>query len=137
MRAEGGYPLADSWQLALIKRSVQEWNAWRKARRRVVKVDLNGVDLHRTNLSGADLSKANLTWARLLRADLTDANLSRANLGGAILEKACLSGAQLFSPDLMGANLNGADLSGVKWVDPYSEDITREPPQVLPSEDIT
>jgi Pentapeptide repeats (8 copies) len=55
MRAEGGDPMADPDQLALLKKSVEEWNAWRKANP-LVKVDLSGTDLSGTDLSGANLS---------------------------------------------------------------------------------
>jgi uncharacterized protein YjbI with pentapeptide repeats len=122
--------MADPWQLALLRRSVKEWNAWREAHPHI-KVNLSGADLSRANLSGAylhrhlgeadlsgaDLSGADLNGANLSGADLSgapifEARLSRANLSGANLSRASLSRADLSGADLSGADLSGADLSG-------------------------
>ena len=46
-------PMADPEQLALIRRSVKEWAAW-KEKNPDVQVDLSGADL-----SGMDLTDAN------------------------------------------------------------------------------
>ena len=54
MWAEGGNPMADEWQLALLKRSVEEWNEWIIAKL-YTRPDLDGADLRGANLSGVIL----------------------------------------------------------------------------------
>jgi uncharacterized protein YjbI with pentapeptide repeats len=69
-----GDPMANDEHVALLKKGVDAWNAWR---------DENpGVrpDLVRASLSHADLSRA---------------NFAGANLGGANLRKSLLGGANL------------------------------------------
>src|SRR5690349_5877861 len=92
--------MADPWQLALLRRSVKKWNAWRKAHPEV-RVDLSGA-----NLSGANLDGANLDGA----------NLDGANLDGAYLDGAYLYWAYLSGVYHGGATLSLADLGG-KWED--------------------
>jgi uncharacterized protein YjbI with pentapeptide repeats len=82
--------------IALLKKGVTAWNAWR-----------DGNDVFRPNLSGADLSRAdlsgaNLSGANLRLANLSKANLYEANLGGAdasieigVLERSCPSSAPM------------------------------------------
>ncbi len=125
----------------LLRRSVVEWNAWRKEHPDtrldlsgvdLIEADLSGADLSRVFLLGADLTKADLTGANLEGADLTEvdlaarnlakanltkarlikANLYRANLTGAILKEAHLIGANLMNAILTGAHLEGTDLMG-------------------------
>ncbi len=107
--------MADKKQLERLKKSVTEWNEWRK-RYPHIKPDLREADLFRANLIGADLDGAHLDEANLIRADLSGADLSgadlrRANLSGANLRGADLSGADLREAVLSGANLRVADLS--------------------------
>jgi Pentapeptide repeats (8 copies) len=86
--------MANEGHVALLKRGVNAWNAWRDKNPEV-----------RPNLSGADLFGANLN-----RADLRGANLNGANLHAANLGRTKLGGADLRGADLRGANLNGANL---------------------------
>jgi len=102
--------MANETHVALLKRSVKEWDGWRKASAEVPDLSrarLSGAILYRTDLSDADLSGANLS-----RADLREANLGGANLDGANLSVADLHEAGLVGALLLRANLNGADLSG-------------------------
>jgi uncharacterized protein YjbI with pentapeptide repeats len=49
--------MANDEHVALLKRGVTAWNAWRKKNRQV-HVNLRGADLRNANLRGVDLSKA-------------------------------------------------------------------------------
>jgi|SRR5215472_1398288 len=101
--------MADAEQLALIRRSVEEWNAWRENSPEV-QVDLSEAPLHETFLQSANLGSANLCRASLNRAMLEGADLRESNLGGADLYDADLAGADLTAADLREANLGGANL---------------------------
>lgn len=117
--------MADAEQLALIRRGVEEWNAWREESRDV-QVDLRRVDLSeadltdahlgsanlsRTNLDGAFLSGADLREVNLTEASLRETDFREANLCGAYLDRAYLAGAHLSGTNLSRANLRGAYLS--------------------------
>jgi uncharacterized protein YjbI with pentapeptide repeats len=117
---------ANDKHVALLKRSVAAWNAWRDENV-YVRPDLSGADLSKVNLnesylinanlSKADLNGANLSGASLLRVVLHGANLNKANLykaalSGADLSKANLCGADLVAASLIEANLAGALLLG-------------------------
>jgi uncharacterized protein YjbI with pentapeptide repeats len=91
--------------LNLLKRSVEEWNAFRNANPEV-KPNLTGANLSYAHLTRANLSDANLTDAHLAYADLSDANLTDAHLA-----YADLSDANLTDADLTDANLTDADLT--------------------------
>jgi TIR domain-containing protein/pentapeptide repeat protein len=97
--------VADVEQLALIRKGVATWNAWR-IENPTVHLQLSGADL-----SGANLIRANLGGADLSQADLTQADFFGANLSEADLSEAKLNGASLSSADLSEANLSGAELS--------------------------
>lgn len=96
----------DSGHLAILRRGVTEWNAWRDAHSRALP-NFAGATLQDEDLSGANLSEANF-----VRANLRGANLCLTNLFGAHLSGAKLSGANLGGTDLSEAHLSGADLSG-------------------------
>jgi uncharacterized protein YjbI with pentapeptide repeats len=98
--------MANDEHLALLKKGVEAWNAWRRENAHI-RPDLSKADFNGANLSGADLSGADLSKAILL-----EANLSKANLFGAILNRANLSWAYLIQANLIQAKLSGADLSG-------------------------
>lgn len=109
--------MADQGQVRRLKRSVAEWNTWRKGHPEI-RPSLIGATLSRTDLRGANLSSAILSEAFLSGTNLSEADLSDANLSGAILRNANfshadLNHADLRSADLSGANLSGADLFGV------------------------
>jgi hypothetical protein len=119
--------MADPDQLALLRRSVKEWNMWRQANPDD-NVYLMGAPLFKVNLTGA-----NLTGADLRVADLTGANLRGANLTGADLRGANLTGANLRGADLTGADLRGANLTEVKGYPP-SQSTT---PKAQPSQSLS
>jgi uncharacterized protein YjbI with pentapeptide repeats len=96
--------VADQKQYKLLKQSVKDWNAWRKAHKDI-RPDLSGAEFFEADLFGADLCEANLSRANLTMADLCEANLSDANLNGANLNKADLNKANLSSTDFSEANL--------------------------------
>lgn len=100
--------MADEEQLALIRRSVEKWNAWRE-KNPSAQVNLSGADL-RCSLAGADLHEADLRAARLTRANLDGANLFNANLKGASAEGIRLEGADLTWAKLTEADLHSANL---------------------------
>lgn len=101
---------ADADQVALLKRSVSEWNQWRTDNPSV-KPDLTEADLAGANLLGANLSAADLTDATLTDTNLTEANLADAKLKGVKATGALLFSANLDNADAQSANLEGADLS--------------------------
>jgi hypothetical protein len=116
-----------TWHARRVEaRPLIEWDKWRLANP-VLKPDLSGANLSRTNLIGVDLSGANLRRANLNPALLESANLSGADLSGANLSKtdltwADLRGANLSDAKLVGAllwntNLSGASLSGADFTE--------------------
>lgn len=96
--------MADAEQLALIRRSVEEWNAWRK-RNPGVGADLSGANLNNAFLAEADLSGAYLSNAFLVEADLRGADFSGAEIHGADLRRAVLVRAHLHRVMLSNADL--------------------------------
>lgn len=112
-------------QVAMLKRSVKEWNDYRKGRQDVANlsgVDLSGVDLFGANLFGANLrgtnlEEASLRAANLYTADLFGAVLTYVDLAGTDLQLANLSETEMIEADLTstiltGANLRNANLRG-------------------------
>jgi hypothetical protein len=98
--------MANPEQVAMLKRSVEEWNEWRRTRypahgSRPVDIDLRGA-----GLSYLDLKNADLSWANLYGADLSDSDLRNSDCGLAYLVRCNLSGA-----DLTGASLHAATMS--------------------------
>ena len=105
--------MAHDEQLAILKQSVSEWNAWRNDNRGLL-IDLIDADLSGANLNSADLCGSNLTGAKLRDANLNGADLSSADLCGSNLTSAKLRGADLSSANLNSANLSSANLTGAK-----------------------
>jgi pentapeptide repeat protein len=107
--------MANDEHVAILKKGVDAWNAWRDenpgVRPDLVEVDLTKTDLSGADLSATDLSGANFSEAKLIRANLSGANLRQANLMEANLTGALLSGAFLFAAFLIRTNLSGADLT--------------------------
>lgn len=91
--------MANEQHLEMLKRGVEEWNAWRREHADV-----------RPDLGGADLTRALLRHAHLRHADLSGADLTRADLSGALLTGAHLSGA-----DLIRADLNRAQFASARF----------------------
>jgi TIR domain/Pentapeptide repeats (8 copies) len=103
--------MANDEHVAILKKGVDAWNAWR-AKNLNVRPDLTGAKLIEARLNGANLSRAMLEVADLHRAVLEVANLSEANLAGADLSGANLAGADLSGASLTAAHLDDANLSG-------------------------
>jgi hypothetical protein len=80
--------MAKDEHVALLKKGVEAWNAWRDENRNIQpelgnfnqRANLIGADLSGANLRGTKLNWANLQLANLNRADLSEANLSGADL---------------------------------------------------------
>ena len=76
--------MATPEHVEMLKRSVEEWNAWRDEhpdeRPDLSEANLREADLHVANLQGADLQGADLHGADLHGVDLSYAKLSHANL---------------------------------------------------------
>jgi len=111
LNPSGGASMANDEHVAMLRKGVDAWNAWRDENPNVF------PDLSRENLTNAHLPRANLFGATLIEANLTGADLSRArlifaNLIGAKLTGANLSGADLILTSLSGANLTDAILIG-------------------------
>jgi hypothetical protein len=108
--------MADPEQLSILKRGVQEWNAWKQdhgnERVDLRRADLSGAILHKADLSQADLRMTSFNRAHLGSANFSGANLRAANLAWASLNGAHLSEADLSTAHLGSANFSGADLSG-------------------------
>ncbi len=106
--------MADPVHVALLKRGVEEWNAWRREHPDVQPdlrgADLTGANLREANLRRAQLRGANLRVADLREADLRWADLREAQLSRTDLRGAHLTGAKLIRTDLTWANLSEADL---------------------------
>ena len=101
--------MADEKQVAMLKRSVEVWNAWRYENP-TIEIDLSSAQLTRAHLKRANLRKANLRGANLRRAFLDRANLSAAALSNSDLQFANLNRGFLKGADLQHANLRNAEL---------------------------
>ncbi len=102
--------MANQEQVERLRRSIDEWNEWRREQPEI-RPDLSNADLSGANLSEANLSEAYLFWATLNSANLFEADLRQAYLNRAYLFKADLRGTNLREANLRRARLNGADLS--------------------------
>src|SRR5215207_7073315 len=98
--------MANEGHVALLKRGVNAWNAWRDKNPEV-----------RPNLSGADLFGANLNSADLRGANLNGANLHAANLSTATLVQADLTNADLTGSRIYGVCAWGLKLEGTQQRD--------------------
>jgi uncharacterized protein YjbI with pentapeptide repeats len=98
--------MADEQCVALLRRSVAEWNRWRAENPQAT------PDLAGAGLRGLDLSGANLAGTELTGADLRGTILEGSSLAGSEL-----AAANLFKAVLDGADLDGADLRGVRFLD--------------------
>ena len=103
----------DPDHLAILRRGVTEWNAWRKVHPEVLR-DLAGANLRNEDLSGANLSRGDLRGANLSAANLSRTDLCLANLFGAKISEAKLGGADFSGADLREATgASSSDLSGI------------------------
>jgi len=107
--------MADKKHLAMLKRGVKAWNAWRRRSRS--RPDLSGallidLELRGINLASANLERAILRGTTLSRADFTGANLKRADLRAASLRRAKLEHADLTGAILRHTSLAEARVAG-------------------------
>ena len=110
--------MANPEHLAVLKKGVQVWNAWRQANPEIKHPDLSCVDLASDEYKKTPLFEQNdngqivicLKEANLLGVNLRETRLFSANLQGADLEKANLQGSCLAGADLQGAYLIAANL---------------------------
>ncbi len=111
--------------VAMLKRSVEEWNKYREAHPCWDKptlstfenpTDLQGIELSGANLGGSFLRKVNLKRANLIFANLCNADLALANISDAYLNFADLSIAYLVDANLNRSRLCSAILTGIKLV---------------------
>ena len=114
-------------QVERLKRSVEEWNAWRQEQPDIHRysgtnrfweslfgrVDLSFADLSHTNLGGANLSYTYLNGTNLSTTNISYANLSNANLDGANLRDTNFTGANFSNASLVGADLSENSIKGV------------------------
>jgi len=101
--------MANAEHLKILKKGVEEWNAWRAENSRT------GTDLRGAYLRGADLRNADLTGTHLQDANLRRADLMHANLHGANFYRANLAYANLCDADLNDANLSRAELENADF----------------------
>src|SRR2546428_571308 len=73
--------MANDEHVALLKKGVAAWNAWRDENPDI-RPDLNGANLSAVDLSGANLSGENLQGANLYAAHLLDTDFTGADLTG-------------------------------------------------------
>jgi hypothetical protein len=101
--------MANEEHLAMLRRGVDAWNAWREKHRAIPnlhRANLTDADLTDVNLIKADLGGADLGYAKLVRADLRFANLYRTDLSGAELREADLHGAGIFETAFANIDLS-------------------------------
>jgi len=96
--------------LALLRKGVDCWNAWRRENPDVIP-NLEEANLNRFNLSRADLRRANLVKGKFYEANLSQANLEAAKCDNADFRKANLVKANLERITLWRALLYHANLS--------------------------
>ena len=102
--------MADESQVAMLKRSVEEWNEWRRAEPSAP-VLLNGSRFDGTKLRGANLGYANLRGAVLSGADLSESILTLARLDGARLRQTIFTGSMVNAAAFHTADLHGANMT--------------------------
>lgn len=102
--------MANPEQVAMLKRSVTEWNQWRKENP-FIEIMLRRTDLSNTELSNADLSNADLSYTNLNNANLSNAILICSKLYCAELNSVCLSNTALINVNLCNVDLSYTDIS--------------------------
>lgn len=118
--------MADKKHVAMLKRGVKAWNAWRRrsrsrpdlSRALLIDLELRGINLADANLErailrGTTLSRADLTRANLKRADLRTASLRRAKLEYADLTGAILRYTSLAETRVAGAVFESCEIYGI------------------------
>ena len=144
--------MANKEHVDLLKKSVKNWNSWRKQNPEI-QPNLENADLRSCNLSGANLTGALLRGVNCQGANLSSASLkiiveclkgqnerlwgtssverevltdaSYADFRGADLTKVNLKGVKLHHADLRESNLSGANLNSYfYWVGCQEDDET-------------
>ena len=100
--------MANDEHVAILKKGVDAWNAWRRENPNI------RPNLSQTNLSGADLRGAELIEADLSWANLSEADLSRADLSRADLRRAALVDTDFTDADLTGCRIHGVSAWDLK-----------------------
>ncbi|NES67596.1 MAG: pentapeptide repeat-containing protein [Okeania sp. SIO2D1] len=110
--------MANNSQLDLLRRSVEEWNRWRRENPQE-KVDLSNADLeginlaainsHPVDLEGANLRKANLFHAHLTHVNFRGANLSNTNFNTSYLTDVSFASAYLGNTNFSSSCLDRVD----------------------------
>ncbi len=123
--------MANQEHLDILKKGVEVWNQWREEHPEV-EPDLSstdntigpliGIDLNGVNLSRTDLRDITLIGKKLFDVNLSEANLHRATLAGARLHNVNMYSADLSSADLNGA-YSGADLRRAELSSTHINDI--------------
>jgi hypothetical protein len=110
--------MANPDHLAILKRSMNDWHAWRSSRP-ADQADLSGADLVDVAASApwfppyfshADFAGTLLRGANLSGLDMLSASFYKADLSGARLDGALLNGANFREANLTGAHLTGTHL---------------------------
>ncbi len=123
--------MANPEHVERLKRSVEEWNAWRQehpeiqpdlSNANLICADLSNANLVFANLSSTNFNDASLFAANLIFANLSDASLIHADLRGANLTLVHLTRANLINADLSRADLNRANLSNANLSCVYLND---------------
>lgn len=80
--------------------------------RELTEIDLQGLDLRRSNFSNTNLLKADLNGAILRGSNFTCANVDRATLTQVDLSKAILTGAAFYGSNLSGSVFRNSSHKG-------------------------
>jgi uncharacterized protein YjbI with pentapeptide repeats len=104
--------MADESQVAMLKRSVEEWNEWRGMNMRPrLQGDLRDADISRANLDGCDLIDVTLSGANLERCIMDNVLLWRTNLEGAVLRGTTITNTRFVNTSLVSADFAKAELA--------------------------
>jgi hypothetical protein len=114
--------MANEEHVALLKKNVAAWNAWRDENPDI-RPDLREANLRGAHLCGAHLGEVNLNGAHLGMARLREADLREANLQGTTLVDTDLTDADLTGCHIHGVAAWGLKLQGAKQ---HNLVITRE-----------
>jgi hypothetical protein len=109
MPREQAEAMANRKHLAILKKSVADWNWWRD-KEPMADPDLSGADLRGMNLFRGNLAETNLDRTNLQEALLYGANLFSASLHQSNLLRADLKMANLTWADLNGSNFEEAQI---------------------------
>ena len=106
--------------VAMLKRSVDEWNEWRKDNPHTI-ANLDKVDLSNLNLEGIDLHDVTLLEANLSGSNLSNSTISDAYFISANLSSVKLSCSVIINSNFANANMNrlridDSELNNVEFI---------------------